>query len=141
MAAGRPFVARRRRRCALGSRCLHGGTIAVGDLAIRPKPHSYVHALDVEVVTKVVADVLAIFQPVVDAWRQGIRNIVDAFAPLARLMASAERALMLPTLELPSIDALAFDVRPNDCWRCDAASDVDALGLCGSCRSDLVAAE
>lgn len=128
--AGRAFVSRRRRRCALGSSCLHGGTIAVGDLALRPKPHAYVHALDVEAATNLIADVLASFSPVLEAWKRAIRTIADALAPLARHLAEL--------LEVPSVDALAFDACPNDCWRCDAAPAVDSLGLCSTCRVDLV---
>jgi hypothetical protein len=57
---------------------------------------------------------------------------------------SARRALRRPrpagrpTVGAPRLwDALPVDSRPDDCWRCDAASSADALGLCPSCRADL----
>ena len=34
-------------------------------------------------------------------------------------------------------DQMAYDSRPDDCWRCDARSADGALGLCTSCRRDL----
>jgi hypothetical protein len=34
-------------------------------------------------------------------------------------------------------DAWPVDPRPDDCWRCDAASSADPLGLCRACRADL----
>lgn len=36
-------------------------------------------------------------------------------------------------------DGAPFDLSPDDCWRCDAAPSVDALGLCDDCRGDLTA--
>lgn len=36
-----------------------------------------------------------------------------------------------------SSDAMAFDLRPDDCWRCDATVATDALGLCAGCRTAL----
>jgi hypothetical protein len=34
-------------------------------------------------------------------------------------------------------DASPIDPRPDDCWRCDAVTSADALGLCPDCRRDL----
>lgn len=57
---------------------------------------------------------------------------------------SARRALRRPrparraTAGAPRLwDAWPVDSRPDDCWRCDAASSADALGLCPPCRAEL----
>lgn len=66
-----------------------------------------------------------------------------AYAALNRDAASAHQLLRQPARcerprGTPSLwDASPIDARPDDCWRCDAASSTDALGLCPSCRSDL----
>ncbi len=66
-----------------------------------------------------------------------------AYAALHRDAASAHRRLRQPvqrerTQGTPRLwDASPIDARPDDCWRCDAASSADALGLCPTCRSDL----
>lgn len=36
-----------------------------------------------------------------------------------------------------TFDSVPLDVRPDDCWRCDAAAAVDGLGLCGPCGVEL----
>ncbi|MDP9453311.1 MAG: hypothetical protein M3P97_07995 [Actinomycetota bacterium] len=65
------------------------------------------------------------------------------FAALHRDAASARRRLRQPPRAsrprgTPRLwDAGAIDVRPDDCWRCDAAASADSLGLCPACRSDL----
>lgn len=66
-----------------------------------------------------------------------------AYAALHRDAASAHRLLRQPARReraqgTPRLwDASPIDARPDDCWRCDAASSTDALGLCPCCRSDL----
>ena len=66
-----------------------------------------------------------------------------AYAALHRDAASATRRLRQPARRerpqgTPRLwDASPIDARPDDCWRCDAESSTDALGLCPSCRSDL----
>jgi hypothetical protein len=66
-----------------------------------------------------------------------------AYAALHRDAASAHRRLRQPAVRerpqgTPRLwDASPIDDRPDDCWRCDADSSTDALGLCSSCRSDL----
>lgn len=66
-----------------------------------------------------------------------------AYAALHRDAASALRRLRQPVQRerpqgTPRLwDASPIDARPDDCWRCDAASSTDALGLCPSCRNDL----
>lgn len=66
-----------------------------------------------------------------------------AYAALHRDAASAHRRLRQPVQRqrpqgTPHLwDASPIDARPDDCWRCDAASSTDALGLCLACRRDL----
>lgn len=67
----------------------------------------------------------------------------EAYAALHRDADSAKRRLRqaprpLPRQNTPRLwDASPIDPRPDDCWRCDAASSSDALGLCSDCRRDL----
>lgn len=65
-------------------------------------------------------------------------------AALSAVAASAERVLRRPRRRAPAartfprlFDARPIDPRPDDCWRCDAASSADGLGLCPPCRDDL----
>jgi hypothetical protein len=59
-------------------------------------------------------------------------------ADSARRALRRPRPARRPTLGVPRLwDAWPVDPRPDDCWRCDAASSADALGLCPSCRADL----
>jgi hypothetical protein len=66
-----------------------------------------------------------------------------AYAALHRDAASAHRRLRQPVQRerpqgTPHLwDASPIDARPDDCWRCDAASSTDALGLCPTCRNVL----
>lgn len=61
------------------------------------------------------------------------RDAESARKVLRRPRRARRRASGTPSLW----DAWPVDSRPNDCWRCDAASSVDVLGLCHSCRVDL----
>lgn len=65
-------------------------------------------------------------------------------AAFSAVAASAERILRRPRSTVDRArtsprfwDARPIDARPDDCWRCDAASSVDQLGLCPACRAHL----
>lgn len=36
-----------------------------------------------------------------------------------------------------NLDHMAFDHRPDACWRCDSAAGEGDLGLCGPCADEL----
>lgn len=78
----------------------------------------------------------------------------EALHQLATTGASATQAMAAVRTRLPdhirieaptgdagwpglSSDAMVFDLRPDDCWRCDATAAADALGLCAACRTVL----
>lgn len=72
-----------------------------------------------------------------------LESLEATLAALHRDAASAERVLQRPRPVrspggTPQLwDASPIDPRPDDCWRCDAASSTDALGLCPPCRAEL----
>jgi hypothetical protein len=60
VSGGRPFTARRRRRCEAGRLCPQGGVIRPGQQAIRAKRHVYIHADDVAPLTAQLAAAMAL---------------------------------------------------------------------------------
>lgn len=72
-----------------------------------------------------------------------LASMEAAYAALHRDAASAHARLLRPARQerprgTPRLwDASPIDPRPDDCWRCDAASSTDALGLCTICRKVL----
>lgn len=128
----RPFTAKRRRRCTWPG-CPHGGVIRPGDQAVRLSNHVYMHAADSVALTEVFAR-LARDLPVVMA------NIMRAFTDMAEAIAAAfseTRARWVEATLFGGGDRMAYDLRPDCCWRCDAAPGVTELGLCKPCAIDL----
>lgn len=74
--------------------------------------------------------------------RTRVRLTEQAFdiTPLRNLgmtCAEAAEGWSLLTRAVAAPDQIAYDHRPDDCWRCDAKPADGALGLCTSCRTDL----
>lgn len=124
----RPFTAKRRRRCTWPG-CPHGGVIRPGDEAVRLSNHVYMHADD-RVALQDVFDRLARDWPVIVDW------IGQAFRHLAEAITTAFADLGARFSARPE-DQLAYDLRPDCCWRCDAGPAETDLGLCSPCSLDL----
>ncbi len=59
-------------------------------------------------------------------------------AAAQRLLRRPRRRLHPRPRDIPRLwDARPIDPRPDDCWRCDAASSADELGLCPACLQAL----
>lgn len=77
-----PFTARRRRPCAIGRVCPHGGTIRRGDRAIRVGHRDYIHAEDVD-------QFVPIFEEFARAAKEFGETLVATFQPVLEAVVEA----------------------------------------------------